>query len=355
VPVGSVPNLSEHLCSVEATIRDAVGQLNDVGKQEGGRGFHFLVLVDNKRRLVGTLTDGDLRRGIIAGAEVDAPVKTVACLSPRFGLATDVTGSIKKLHAHSKQTNYLPIVDRDNVICDILMLTERETVRCSTLIMAGGFGKRLGERTRDTPKPLLHIRGKPILAHLLDRLANIAPERIFVSVHYLADQVVAYTSTREESNRISLIHEHTPLGTAGAIGSIPRPLDHPLLVCNGDVLTSLDFERFWRFFLEQEFDAIIAVAQHTVKIPYGVVRHAGDGEFLSISEKPSLSHFVSAGIHILSPLFCSLVSPDEVIDMPELLARGKGLGLRIGLFPLHEYWTDIGLPADFERAVLDDP
>jgi dTDP-glucose pyrophosphorylase len=349
----SVLHLSEHLCSAEASIRHAIRQLDHVGKKEGGRGFHFLVLVDNERRLVGTLTDGDLRRGIISGVGIDSPVREVACLSPRYGLASDSIGNKIKLQMYSKQANYLPIVDHSNVICDILMLSGQEIDACSVLIMAGGFGKRLGDRTRRTPKPLLHIRGKPILTHIMDRLSKMAPERIFISVHYLADQVAEFCSSRPESNRIALIHELTPLGTAGAIGRIPKPLDHPLLICNGDVLTSLNFEHFWRFFVEHEFDAIIAVAQHRLKIPYGVVRYAGDGEFLGMTEKPNLSHFVSAGIYIFSPLFVSLVSPEEAIDMPDLLTRGKELGLRIGLFPLHEYWTDIGLPEDFDNANAD--
>jgi dTDP-glucose pyrophosphorylase len=332
------------------SIRDAVYQLNEVGKCEGGRGFHFLVLVDNDGRLIGTLSDGDLRRGIIAGISINEAVERVACLSPVYGSVADPVRNLAKLKGNIHQANYLPVVDDKHVVCNILVLAEPTSIRCSVLIMAGGFGKRLGNLTRNTPKPLLHIGNRPILSHILERVNIVSPESIYISVHYLSDQIANFASIYPEAERITLLHEDVPLGTAGALGLLPQPFRYPLIICNGDVLTSLNFGHFLRFFQEQDFDAIIAVAHYSVVVPYGVVRYSETGEFLGIREKPTLDNFVSAGIYILSPLFVSLVSQGEVLDMPDLIVRGQGLGLRIGIFPLHEYWTDIGQPECFDNA-----
>lgn len=345
-----VLDVDHHICLKSTSIREAVCQLNDVGRREGGRGFHFLVLVNSDGRLIGTLSDGDLRRGIIAGVPIDAAVERVACLTPIYGRVAEPAENLLKLRRNRGQANYLPIVDDEGIVRNILVLAEPNNTGCSVLIMAGGFGKRLGDRTRNTPKPLLQIGSQPILSHILRSLIAVNPETIFISVHYLAEQFADFVSAHDETDRIVLLKEDIPLGTAGAIGQIPQPFKHPLIVCNGDVLTSLNFEHFWRFFNEQDFDAILAVAQYSVKIPYGVVRYSEHGEFSGISEKPTLDNFISAGIYVLSPQFLSLVAPGEAIDMPELLTRGQELGLRVGLFPLHEYWTDIGHPESFESA-----
>ncbi len=343
-------DVKHHLCIKSMSIREAVHQLNDVGRREGGRGFHFLILIDDEGRLIGTLSDGDLRRGIIAGVAVDEVVERVACLTPVYGSTNEPAENLLKLRKNKHHTNYLPIVDDQRKVRSILVLAEPNTAQCSVLIMAGGFGKRLGDRTRNTPKPLLQIGNQPILAHILERLDTVNPESIYISVHYLAEQIADFALAHAKSDRIVLLHEDTPLGTAGAIGQIAERLTHPLIVCNGDILTSLNFDHFWRFFLEQEYDAIIAAARYSINIPYGVIRYSDGGEFLGISEKPTLDNFVSAGIYILSPLFSSLVSSGESIDMPELLARGQSHGLRVGLFPLHEYWIDIGHPENFDSA-----
>lgn len=342
--------VAPYICPNTLTIRDAMARLNDVSRREGGRSHQFLVVVGEDGRLFGTLSDGDFRRGIIGGCSADDPVSRCCFRQPLVGRQGEHGENVILLKGLYPQANYLPVLDAAGQVCEILLLDTAQSSSCLALVMAGGFGTRLGERTRNTPKPLLPVGDRPILAHILDRFGPIDPENIYISVHYLAEQIADFVETRPERDRIRLVHETTPLGTAGALGLLPNPLPHPIIVSNGDVLTQLDFSAFWQFYLRHNYDAVIAVAQHTVNIPFGVVQHTIDGRFLHIDEKPTLTHYVNAGIYLLSPQFCALVAPNERIDMTELLKRGQQIGLNVGLFPLHEHWTDVGRPEDLERA-----
>ena len=216
--------------------------------------------------------------------------------------------------------------------------------------MAGGFGRRLGERTLKTPKPLLPVGGRPVLDHLLERLEKAGIGNIHISLHYYADKIRSYIAARDNKAKFSFVEEETPLGTAGALARLlPRP-SAPVLVMNGDVLTNVDFGALHDFHIRHGFDATVGVARYEVEVPFGVVRYGDDGLFAGIDEKPLISSFIAAGIYYLSPEFVALVPNNRPMDMPELLNLGRGIGLRIGVFPIHEYWTDIGRPDDLERA-----
>ena len=201
--------------------------------------------------------------------------------------------------------------------------------------------------------PCLTIGDKPILCHILENLERVGIRKIYISVHYLADQVAEFVSNRDNEAEIVLLHEKEPLGTAGSISLLPDEMNNHFLVVNGDVLTRVDLELLETMHRRNENDATIAVAQHEVEIPYGIIQHDEDGLFLGIREKPSLNHFVAAGIYLLSPVFKSLVPKKTRMDMPELLNAGRAFELKIGLFPMHEYWIDIGHPKDFEVAQKD--
>jgi NDP-sugar pyrophosphorylase family protein len=169
----------------------------------------------------------------------------------------------------------------------------------------------------------------------------------------MADQFEAYVAQRTGTPRIELIMENSPLGTAGAVALLPDDISGPFLVMNGDILTEVNLQALATMHARNANDATIAVARYEFEIPYGVVRHAEDGAFLGIDEKPCTSHFVSAGLYLLSPQFRALVPPSQPMDMPELLNLGRSVGMRIGLFPIHEYWRDIGRPPDLAAAEED--
>lgn len=342
-----IKNIDDYLCPPDISIRDAMVRIT-------GKFSLFQVVVDVNRKVLGTLTDGDIRRSILRGVTPDDHVHACMNTTPITGrVGEDAENSFKLEQIHAvggEHANFLPIVGPDDVLSSILVYDSTPTQSPNALIMAGGLGARLGERTKNTPKPLLHIGDKPILEHIVNRLEKAGVEEVFISVCYLAEQIEAYVEARNSQAEINIIHETEPLGTAGSIGLLPNTVIKPFLILNGDVLTSVDYGALFEFHARHEYDATIAVAQYRTQIPFGVVRHGEDGLFTGIDEKPNQEHFVAAGIYLLSPEFRTLISPKEYIDMPALLNKGRKLGLKIGLFPIHEYWADIGRPDDFDEA-----
>ncbi len=342
-----IRNITDYLLSPTDTLRDAMSRLSS------GRLQHqFQIVADGDRRLLGTLLDGDIRRGLLAGAGLDDPVSRCMKRNPATGRAGEQKANVNLLHQVVAQTTFLPILDESDVIQEILVGAGPVLAGFRALVMAGGLGSRLGERTRKVPKPLLPVGGKPVLEHILTRLEAASVDDVYVSVHYLADSVDSFLQSRNNKVRVQVLREDDPLGTTGAMGLLPPDTTRDIMVVNGDILTSLDLVAFLDFHQKHQFDATIAVAQHLITIPYGVVRHDKDGQFLGIEEKPTLTNFVAAGIYLLSPQYHALIRPGEKLDMPELLNRGQSMGLSSTLFPIHEYWMDLGKPEDLERAEL---
>ena len=200
------------------------------------------------------------------------------------------------------------------------------------------------------PKPLLPLRGKPILEHVLLQLEDAAVPQIYVSVHYLHEKIEAFVQNRDNRARIDLVHETDLRGTAGALALLPKRLAEPILVMNGDIITDVNLPAMARFHEEHGNDATIGITTYACEIPFGVVRHDERGAFAGIDEKPTKRFPVLAGIYILSPSAVAITPRDRRIDMPDLLMMGMEMGLRIGTFPIHEYWIDVGQPHDFATA-----
>jgi NDP-sugar pyrophosphorylase family protein len=216
--------------------------------------------------------------------------------------------------------------------------------------MAGGKGKRLGQLTRECPKPMLPVRGKPILEIILEQCIEAGFRDYYLSVNHLKDQVQDHFEDGANWQvNIQYLEEHKPLGTAGALSLLPTMPDYPLLVLNGDVLTRVDYRRLLNFHSQHESAATLCVREHTTQIPYGVVR-MDDITVQAIDEKPVLSHYVNAGIYILHPDLLELVPSDQFFDMPQLLEKAIERDEQVSAFPIHEYWLDIGLPETLVRA-----
>ena len=340
-----VTELGDLVCGPETPIREALARIN-------GTVYLFQLVLDEAARLLGTVTDGDVRRGILGGVTLDDPIRACMKEDPLIGRVGADADNRKSLRSVGTSRAFLPLVDEDGIVREVVIAKDSGGAALRALVMAGGRGTRLGERTKNTPKPLIPVGDKPILEHVLERLeaAEVAP--IHVAVHYLAEQIQEFLACRKSRTQVHVIHEEAPLGTAGAIARLPRG-DGPLLVLNGDILTRVDIQALSAFHDRHGYDATIAVAQHEVQISYGVVRHGDDGAFLGVEEKPSTTHFVAAGMYLLSPEITALVPPDRPMDMPELLNLSRSVGLRVGLFPIHEYWVDVGCPDDLAAAQED--
>jgi len=334
-----------YLCGPDETLRAVLAALNEAPGNN-----KFRIVVDEGGRLLGTITDGDVRRALLAGVGLDDPVRLCMNPHPRFGAPDRQHENWAALSTLASPTPFLPLIKPDGTVQQVL-LGDRAPVRtAAALVMAGGLGSRLGDITRSTPKPLLDVGGAPILHHIITRLEQAGIQDVFVSVRYLAEQVEQFVATRANRATVSLVHEDEPLGTAGALSLLPRDLGVPVIVMNGDVLTEVDIPAMMAFHRRNGFDITIAAAQYEITIPYGVIRHGEDGSFTGIDEKPSLRHFVSAGIYVLSPEILALVPPHQRSDMPEVINRARTIGRGVGVFPIHEYWVDVGRPADLAAA-----
>lgn len=336
-------DFSAYDCSPDTPVREVLKRLDSTAHL-------FQIVTDENRRLIGTVTDGDIRRAMLHGISLDDTARACMQSQPVTGRVGDDAGNRVKLMNLGSTRSFLPILDDDGIVREILAAGGAGRIR-SALVMAGGLGTRLGERTQHTPKPLLDVGGRPILDHVLSSLESAGMEEVFVSVHYLADKIEAFVQDRNNKARIDLIHEPKRLGTAGAIGLLnERARREPMLVVNGDVITDVDLAALHEFHHRHDFDGTIAVARYDVDIPFGVIRYGEDGLLDGIEEKPCVSHFIAAGVYYLSPEYLALIPGDTPMDMPDLLNLGKKIGLRTGLFPIHEYWTDIGRPDDLEAA-----
>lgn len=335
------------LLPAASTIREGLKRLNAAPQV-------FQVIIDENGRILGALTDGDVRRALLAGVGMDDPVTLAMQPKPLTGASTDLADARRKLATIKSIVPFIPLIDAERRVVAVLVRGAQGASLSTALIMAGGRGTRLGEQTRSVPKPLLTVNGKPMIEYVVAAVEAAGGQDIFVSVHYLADQIEQWCADRKGAARLQVLREKQPLGTAGALALLPGDIDGNILVSNADLVTQVDLSAFADFHDHLQTDATIAVARYEVDIPFGVVRADEEGRFLEIQEKPRMTHFVSAGIYILGPEVRSLVRPGVRLDMPELLDLARRAGLKIGVFPIHEPWRDVGRPSDLKAANSGD-
>ena len=325
-------------------------------------GLGIALVVDSCRRLEATITDGDVRRAILFGIELDAAVSGL--LAMRKESANDTPPVTAPLGSTAEQIcrlmaerrlRQVPIVDSESRVVDIAMESDYVANRDLPLdgfIMAGGFGKRLLPLTEKCPKPMLPVNGKPILEHLVDKLRTAGIRHVHISTHYLADSITQhFRDGRDFGVDIEYVSEDRPMGTAGALAKVAVG-QLPLLVVNGDILTSIDFHAMLEFHREHAADMTVAVRQYEIQVPYGVVATQGVNA-IRIDEKPIVRHFINAGIYLVQPAVCNMVPLGHAFDMPELITSLISAGKRVICFPVREYWLDVGQLEHYERASQD--
>jgi dTDP-glucose pyrophosphorylase len=341
-------NWQNALLQIGSTVRDAMEVLDRTGMQ-------IVLVVDAQRKLAGTVTDGDIRRGLLRNLSQAASCEEIMNRSPLTapeGLSRQEL--IETLRRHD--LHHIPIVDPNGRIVGLEADTELyEGVERDNwvVLMAGGLGQRLRPLTDNVPKPLLAVGDRPLLEIIIDRFVRQGFRRFFVSVNYRADMVKEHfgDGTRFGCD-IRYLEELEPLGTAGAIGLLPETPTAPFIVMNGDLLTTLDFERLLKFHTGHDADLTMAVRRYSHQIPYGVAEILED-RVTSIVEKPTQECYISGGIYVLSPSVLSKLQPTKRVDMPDLmrdliLTRGH-----VSAFPVTEYWIDIGRIEDLNRARID--
>ncbi len=334
---------------VSATVSDAVRVL----EQEA---LGIALIVNHEEHLVGTVTDGDIRRGLIKQIPLDAGIEQVMSTKPIVAKKNWTRTQIRNL-MDEHDILQIPIVDEQGRLSrlDLMHHTkERQNCNGNVFLMAGGFGTRLRPLTDNCPKPLLKVGNKPILELILESFINCGFQNFYISTHYMPELITQHFGDGSKWDiNIQYVHEESPLGTAGAIGLLPEAArNKPLIIMNGDLLTSVSFNDLLDFHQQSGGMATMCVREYQHQIPYGVIEPNGH-KIASIVEKPTQTIFVNAGIYVLSPELIHQVRAHQRLDMPELLQAQIDDQQDINLFPVHEYWLDIGRMDDFERAQKD--
>ena len=336
------------LIKPDQPIRDAL-QLID------SESLRIALVVDDELRLLGVVTDGDVRRGLLKNLSLTSPVSNVMSTNP---LTASLGTSRKELvkFMESKQLLAVPLLNGEFVagLETLQRAGQYSKYQNPVFLMAGGFGTRLRPLTDNCPKPLLKVGDKPILEIVLNSFIKAGFVNFYISTHYLPEMIREHFGDGSKWNvKISYVHEEAPLGTGGALGLLPADIpDLPLILINGDVLTNVDFERVLEFHNKHNAAATMCVRDYEYQVPFGVINGEGN-KIISMVEKPVQRFFVNAGIYVVSPQIRRSVLQNSRIDMPTLLEQFISRQANVMMFPIHEYWLDIGRIEDYHRAQTD--
>ncbi len=331
--------------AIEAVDRGAVG---------------IALLVDEERHLVGTITDGDVRRAILDRISLNASATVLLKYRPgeyRQPTAAPVQAERSELLRlmQSRAIRHVPLLDDEGRVVGLALLSElidQPELPLSAAIMAGGYGTRLQPLTEGVPKPMLPVGGRPLMERIIEQLWAVGIRHVSVTTHYKPEIIAEHFGDGHRFGvQINYVNEEQPLGTAGALGLMESP-EEPLLVINGDILTQVSFQAMFDFHREHRADMTVAVRKYEFQVPYGVVETEGV-EISSLVEKPSLGFFINAGIYLLEPIVHRYIPNGRRFDMTDLIECLLADGRRVISFPIREYWLDIGQHGDYEQAQDD--
>jgi dTDP-glucose pyrophosphorylase len=321
----------------------------------------IVLITDDERHLLGTITDGDVRRGMLAGHNLDEPVSVLLVTKQKSPYPQAVTAQVgteraELLRLMQERIVYqIPLLDEDERVFDLVTFDEllpNQILPLQAVIMAGGFGSRMRPLTEDLPKPMLPVGGRPLMELTVEKLKQAGIRRVNVTTHYKAEKIVEHFGDGHNFGvELNYVTEDHPLGTAGALGLMKIP-EEPLLVINGDILTGVDFKAMLTYHRESQADLTIAVRKFDLNVPYGVIESNG-ALVHSLVEKPVLSFFVNAGIYLLEPAVLGQIPNGCRIDMTDLIQRLIDMERPVVSFPIREYWLDIGQHLDYQQAQQD--
>ena len=340
-------NFDKHLLTFDQTVKEALNRLNTLEDQL------TLFIVDNQNRLVGTLTDGDIRRSLVNGYTVDSSIKEI--MFKEFTFLPEKKFTIGQvLNIKKKKIGLVPIVDDDLIIKKVINFDKiKSLLPVDAVIMAGGEGRRLRPLTETIPKPLLKIADKPIIEYNIDRLAQYGIQQMYISIKYLGHLIEEYFndgSSRDIS--INYLSEDKPLGTIGALSLVDHFENDYIIVMNSDLLTNIDYEDFFMEFINQGADMAVATIPYKVDIPYAVVE-TNNNLVINFKEKPTYTYYSNAGIYLIKKEIIEFIPKDEFYNATDLMDKLIKSHKKLISYPMLNYWLDIGKPEDFKKAQLD--
>lgn len=328
-----------------ASIQEAIYNLDQVA-------IKIVLVIDAAGKLEGTISDGDIRRGLLRGLQMSSSIATVVHTTP-FVVPPGMSRETVMQLMVANKIQQIPVVDEQRRVVGLHLWDQITTPQARPnmmVIMAGGKGTRLRPHTEHCPKPMLSVGDKPMLEHIIDRAMSQGFNHFTLAIHYLGHMVEDYFGDGSKMNaRIEYIREESPLGTAGALGLLTHQPDAPFVVTNGDVLTDINYADLLDFHIRQQATATMAVRTHEWQHPFGVVQTKGL-DIVGFEEKPVARTHINAGVYVLSPVALSEINVNEHCDMPTLFERLQEKLKRTVAYPMHEPWLDVGRPEDLRHA-----
>jgi len=332
----------------EATIEEAIERLDQAALQ-------IVLVLSPEGKLIGTITDGDIRRGLLRGLDLGSSIDSIIHRDA-FVVPPEMEREMVLQIMQANKLHQLPVVDEKRRVIglhtwdELSGCPERDNVM---VVMAGGLGTRLRPHTEKCPKPLLMVAGKPIMEHIIVQAKNDGFNRFIVSTHYLSHMIKDYFGDGDKWGvSIEYINEEEPLGTAGALSYIKSHVDKSFVVTNGDVLTDIRYSELLGFHARHDAEATMAIRLHEWRHPFGVVEIDGV-EIIGFEEKPIARTHVNAGVYVLNSTVLELLPEGQHCDMPSLFQAVKQQGWRTIAYPMHEPWLDVGRPDDLEKARVE--
>lgn len=330
----------------DSTVKDTLQIMDQTALQ-------IALVVSAQTHLLGTVTDGDIRRGLLAGASLDSPIEQVMNTHPKIGQKAD-SETVWLKTIQQSQLRHLPIIDEQQKIVGLFYEKKTlETLPNAVVLMLGGLGSRLRPLTEDMPKPMLLVGEQPILETIVKHIASQGFEEFYFCINYLGDKIRSYFGDGSHLGiRIHYIEEQERLGTAGALSLLPKRPEDPFIVMNGDLLTKVDLKALLAFHHQHQNSITTCVREYSQQVPYGVIE-MDEHKVTQLVEKPVYRYFVNGGIYALSPSVLANVPKETFYDMPTLIDEVMAKNQPVGGFPITEYWMDIGQMPDYIQAQAD--
>jgi dTDP-glucose pyrophosphorylase len=342
-----VQSYKDHLIRKGASIREALPMLDTLASNA------ILFVVDDSDILIGSLTDGDVRRGLMKGLGTSNLVDEIIQPNPRYIDKNNY--SIEQIIEYRKASiKIVPVTDSSRKVINVINFSYiKSYLPVDAVIMAGGRGSRLRPLTDAIPKPLLKVGDKPIMEHNLDRLRKFGVDDLWVSLHYKGEQIETYFGNGADRQvNIEYVWESKPMGTIGAVSLIDNFKHEYLLVTNSDLLTNMDYEDFFLNFIENDADMAVATIPYSVDVPYAVME-TSNNHVLSFREKPTYTYYSNAGIYLIKKELLQMIPKDSFYNSTDLMQQVIEKGLKLVSYPLRSYWLDIGKHEDFQKANSD--
>lgn len=334
-----------HLINKNKTLLDALKQINTLYPDP-----LVLFVIDDDNKMVGTLTDGDSRRALIAGASINDKAEKVMHRNFNYMRSDDATNVLELRHQKEMNMKLVPILDDEHHIIDIVNLEKYKTrLPVDAVMMAGGKGERLRPLTEKTPKPLLPVGDKAIIDHNVDRLINYGIQHISVTVNYLKEQIEAHYKEPRNGVQIMTVREPKYLGTIGSIRFVPKFYNDTVLLMNSDVFTNIDYEDFFLHFQQHDAEMSVAAIPYDVSIPYGILDLQGRN-IQGLLEKPKYNYYANAGIYLIKRRALDEIPEDTFFNATDLIEKLIGEEKRVIRYPLNGTWIDIGNPQEYQKA-----